>query len=336
MTNGPAGSSPDVLRGAAADWPRLIGTDAYGPAEVAGHGRRGPTLRAVRRSDGLRVAIKVGPTIDTERRRRQFLDGAATLHRLYGLPGLAGVIDTAVGPQGRPWLARPWYDGPSAEESLVSHNLRVGEVIEAARAASAALAALHARGLLHANLTPGCFLRDLDGAWWIDGVAIEGLAPDPAGPADGPPPSHLPPEVLGGSSWSAAGDSWALGSSLHTLLTGTPPWARSAAQGRGPLLAMTTGPAEPPMRPDLPRGLADLVASCLRADPAERPSVAEVAATVEAFSPAAPARGTPGPSNQLEGGRPCSAAAATSWTPLSGREPAAKSGGAAGGATALG
>ena len=320
MTNRPAGAPADGRVGdaAAADLASLLGSDAYGPGEVAGHGRRGPTLRAVRRSDGRRVAIKVGPAIAAARRRKQFLDGAAALRRLSGLPGLAGVTDLGLGPRARPWLARPWFDGPSAEERLTSQNLRVGEVVEAARVASGALAALHARGLLHANLTPGCFLRDLDGDWWIDGVAVEGLSPDPTGWADGPPPSHVPPEVLGGSPWSVAGDGWALGSCLYTMLTGTPPWARPAAQGSGPLLlAMTTSPVEPPVRPDLPGGLAELVASCLRAEPAARPPMGAVAATIEALAPtgrpAAPAAPAgrpadpadpPGSTNPVEGGRP--------------------------------
>ena len=296
MNHRPAASPPDarLADGTTADTPSLLGTAAYGPGRVAGHGRRGPTLRAVRRSDGLRVAIKMGPRLDGDRPRTRFLNGARTLQRLYGLPGLAGLIDFGVGPGGQCWLVRPWYDGPSAEESLVSHNLGVGEVIEAGRSASGAVAALHARGLLHANLTPGCFLRDSHGEWWIDGVAIEALAPDPARPVALPPLSHIPPEVLEGSPWSAAGDAWALGSCLHTLLTGTPPWARPAAQGRDPLLlAMATGAADPPVRPDLPGWMADLVASCLKADPGARPQVAGVAGAIEAASPAEPPTSAP-------------------------------------------
>ncbi|MBO0715656.1 MAG: protein kinase, partial [Acidimicrobiales bacterium] len=305
MTNRPAGSPPTGLpwAEAAADPQRLLGTDAYGPGEVAGHGRRGPTLRVVRRSDGLRVAVKVGPPLDGDRPRKQFLEGAGTLRSLYALPGLARLIDFGVGPGGLPWVARPWYDGPSAEESLVSHNLRVGEVTEAGRSAAAALAALHARGLLHANLTPGCLLRDSHGDWWVDGVAIEGLGPVSGGRPDEPPPSHVPPEVLEGSPWSVAGDAWALGSCLSTLLSGTPPWARQAAQGRASLLlAMTTGQADPPARPDLPAWLADLVASCLRPDAAARPTLAEVAAAIERASPVEPA--TAQPAARAEEGRP--------------------------------
>lgn len=303
MTDGPAASSPagQPWAEAAADLPGLLGTDAFGSGEVAGHGRRGPTLRATRRSDGLRVAVKVGSPLAGDRLRKQFVDGAATLQRLYGLPGLAGLVDFGVGPGGLPWVARPWYDGPSAEESLVSHNLRVGEVIDAGRSASAALAALHARGLLHANLTPGCFLRDSHGEWWIDGVAIEGLAPVSAGQADQAPPSHVPPELLDGSPWSAAGDAWALGSCLYTLLAGASPWAREAARGRASLLlAMTTSQAIPPVRPDVPAWLTDLVASCLRVDPGARPTIAEVAAAIEGASPAEPAT-TAGPARSEEG-----------------------------------
>jgi serine/threonine-protein kinase len=144
--------------------------------------------------------------------------------------------------------------------------------------------------LLHANLTPGCFLRDSHGEWWVDGVAIEGLAPFSAGQPGEPPPPHVPPELLEGSPWSVGGDAWALGSCLYTLLTGTPPWARQAAQGRAALLlAMTTGQPVPPARPDVPAWLAELVASCLRSDPAARPTVAEVAAAIERASPAEPA-----------------------------------------------
>lgn len=264
----------DVDLGATLGWPgRLTG-------KVVGQGRRGATVRA-RQDDGTEVAVKVGPPLRNDRARRRHAEDTARLRALEPGRRLLPVLAGGVGPGGHPWQVTPWVAGGSLADRLVQGPLNAGEVADVAAGVGLGLDDLHRQGVLHANLRPGNLLVGDDGSVVLTGMAVSG-DPDPAGPSAppalaGPDPAgrlaHLPPEVLEGRSWTAAGDLWALGSCLHTLVSGRPPWAREAEGGAAAaVLGMAT--ARPPgMRPAAtPAWLSKLIDGCLAVDEARRPA----------------------------------------------------------------
>ena len=124
----------------------------------------------------------------------------------------------------------------------------------------------------------------------------------PHRPRAGPAPPHVPPEVLEAGAWWVAGDLWALGSCLHTILTGQPPWAIQSEQGVARLL-LAIANREPPgiWPPGTPGWLQELLVDCLAGDVTARPaSAAEVGArlhdrrgSLHTLAPAPPVQGRP-------------------------------------------
>ncbi|MCU4185281.1 protein kinase [Acidiferrimicrobium sp. IK] len=256
---------------------------------VAGRGPRGVTVRA-RRVDGVEVAVKIGRPIPAERARRRYIDDLALLRRLVPGAHVNPILGGGVGPGGHPWQATRWAAGGSLAEQVGRGALPARDVASALLGAARALSDLHAQGVLHANLRPGNLLRSEQGVI-VEGMAVAGLQGIDARPGEVEKGAgdreaalaHLPPEVLEGRPWSAAGDIWALGSCLHTLLAGRAPWAREAGEGREALLlAMATGRSPGAVPAGAPRWLSALIEECLAAEETARPSADAAVRVAEA------------------------------------------------------
>lgn len=235
----------------------------------AGSGRRGATWRARRPDRPEPVALKVVP-LSGDRARRRFLAEVAVLRALPPDPHLMPILDAGVASGDRAWLITPWMEGGSLESA---GPLPADAVAAAARDAGRGLAILHRHAVVHANLTPANLLRDAHGEVRLDGMGLPGLEP-PDSP--GGRPGYVPPEVLEGGPWSAAGDLWSLGACLYFLLYGRPPWLE--AEPAAHLLAMAGGLPRRPDPPGVPAWLSGLVRACLALEPAERPAGAEAVA----------------------------------------------------------
>jgi TonB family protein len=135
-----------------------------------------------------------------------------------------------------------------------------------------ALVFLHARGLVQGQLKPSNIL--------VVGDQLK-LASDALRPAGEATASiamlsaYDPPEGRDGS-FSTAGDIWALGVTLVEALTQSSP-AKPGERGDAALLP-----------PDFPPSFSDVVKWCLRRDPADRPTVADLQAWLKPESREAP------------------------------------------------
>lgn len=152
-----------------------------------------------------------------------------------------------------------------------------------------AVAAAHARGIVHRAIAPGSIVVGDHGEAWLCGwdlavavtPAAAGRAPPPAPEnACAGPPAYVPPEIARGD-WSAispASDVWMLGATLAHGLAGGPRPGDAAAC----LAAAAAG--EPPPVPDTaPAGLAALVGRACAADPAARGDAAGFRAALQAW-----------------------------------------------------
>src|SRR5262245_38530043 len=171
--------------------------------------------------------------------------------------------------------------GPLAPQDAVAAILDIIGGLDAAQAA----------GVLHRDIKPSnCFIDD-DGAVKVGdfGLSISTLARDvhhvlETGAFQGTP-QFAPPEQLRGEPLDLRADIYAVGATLHYLLTGRAPF--DAPDLHELFRRVTDEPAVSPrrLRHEIPAPLAAVVLQCLEKTPDRRPaSYAELAALLRPFS----------------------------------------------------
>lgn len=194
------------------------------------------------------------------------------------------------------WLALEWIDGVDVA-TLAAHARRRGAALPAEAAvevllgACRGLAALHAAGYVHGDVSPGNVLLGRDGRVVL--ADLGQATPRGAGAPSGPEGTLLyqPPEQLRGASRAPAMDLYALALGVYELVTGT--LARPAGMlGLAELMAARASAPLPAasVRPGVPAALDRLLLPALDPDPARRPPSAEAWLAAARGSGLAPSR----------------------------------------------
>ena len=185
-----------------------------------------------------------------------------------------------------PWLVTSLVAGPSLADVIKSQGpLPSASVWRLVAGLAEALAAVHACGIVHRDVTPGNVLLALDGPRLIDFGLARALGSSnltATGIVIGTP-AFLSPEHVKGDPVGPASDIFSLGSLMVFAATGAGPFGVGdpvAVFGR--ILA-----GEPDFR-GLSGQLLDVVSGCLAKEPADRPTPAEVIKSVPADGLAAP------------------------------------------------
>ncbi|MCC7536098.1 MAG: protein kinase, partial [Deltaproteobacteria bacterium] len=252
---------------------------------IAGAGGMGIVMRARDRVSGGPVALKLLHDQDVEHRER--FEREARILAALEHPGIVRYL--ARGETGGSlYLAMEWLDG----ESLASHLKRgrpsVAESLVVARRVADALAAAHARRIVHRDVKPSnVFLRAgrPDGAMLLDfGVAHHdelARATTRTGVAIGTPGYMAPEQVRGDRQIDARADVFALGCVLFECLTGRPAFVAEHVLGLMAKVLLDDAPRVRDLDPEIPGVLDALVARMLEKQPEDRPS--DAAAVVAAL-----------------------------------------------------
>jgi eukaryotic-like serine/threonine-protein kinase len=223
---------------------------------------------------GVALARVAGPRA-WERLRRE----ARLTARLGGHRHIVTVHDV-FDEGGTPCLVARYMTGGSLADRLArtpGGRLAPDEAIRAGREIADALAHAHAHGIVHRDVKPDNVWLDADGEAALGDFGIA-LGEGEASGVSAGTPHYAAPEQLEGGEVTPRSDLYALGATLHELLTGRPP-----ERGAVPRLA------------GVPEELERVVASLLAVRPEDRPAdAAQVAAALERLiAPAPPAAAAP-------------------------------------------
>lgn len=253
---------------------------AYRLTEVLGHGGMGCVYRGEHLRLGRSAAVKVMHAwVAEDARYTSRLQLEATLVNALRHPNIVDVLDfvQSEGPV-RVACVMELLEGPTLAELLTTRRLRPDQALHAAHQLAEALAAVHAQGVVHRDVTPGNVLvvAPLDGDFRVSpcvklldfGVAKHLGADDSAtltraGAVVGTPYYLSPEQARGEASSDPRVDLWAAGVVLYETLTGELPFR---AHNFAALLAtILRGHPLPPtrLRPEIGRDLERVVLRAL-------------------------------------------------------------------------
>lgn len=235
---------------------RLLGSGAHGSVYLAEDLGRG----------GEQVALKVVEQVIGDAQPAE----AERILQWFRHPNWAEILDTGrSGP--RDWFqALRFVPGLNLEqvgapqpEELVWKLLEDGARV---------LGALHRQGLIHYDVTPGNLILDTTSGRPRFTLTDGGLAH--LGPVMGVArgtPRYMAPEVSTGAEHDHRSDLYSLGLVAYWLLTGTDPHTGGAGDVLG-ARRRADAPRASTRRPDVSRGLDELLASLLARNPNDRPA----------------------------------------------------------------
>jgi eukaryotic-like serine/threonine-protein kinase len=167
-------------------------------------------------------------------------------------------------------------EGESLTDRVARGALDPGEVVSIARQMATALAAVHDRGVIHADVTPSNALVVADEPvhvklvdFGLAAIAGEGMTDEDSDFVLGTP-AYISPEQLRGLPATDRSDQYGLGCVLFELLTGHPPFMHEDIRQLCMMHVQAPIPAvESPFGP-LPPKLGDLITTCLQKSPQAR------------------------------------------------------------------
>ncbi|HEY6460113.1 MAG TPA: serine/threonine-protein kinase, partial [Polyangiaceae bacterium] len=284
----------------------LVGTTLDGKFQIEkalASGAAGDVYEAMHLGLGTRVAVKVlRPGVEETAgiRRKRFLREARVAARLRS-DHVVRVFDVVAPEEGPTYIVMELLRGETLADRLKRDGaLAPAEAVDFVLQAARPLAEMHDEGIVHRDVKPSnLFLaRDADGKERIKlldfGVAA---FQQPVARTDssltfsqavlGTPKYMAPEQVRASSQVDARADVWALGVTLHELVTGAPPFDGQTVLA---VLNQIERQEPPALRDHVPRSLGDVVRACLAKDPAGRPASARALASRLEAAMAAPPR----------------------------------------------
>lgn len=250
----------------------------YRVVEPLGEGGMGTVFRAEHVVLGRPYALKVLRSRVVEKdatAAQRFLREARAAARVRH-PNIVDVFDFGHLADGRPYFVMELLEGESLTDRVARGALDPAEVVSIARQMAQALAAVHDRGVIHADVTPGNALvvaADPIHVKLVDfglaAIAGEGMAEEESDFVLGTP-AYISPEQLRGLPATDRSDQYGLGCVLFELLTGAPPYMDEDIRQLCLMHVQAPIPVVESPHGPLPPKLADVITTCLQKSPQAR------------------------------------------------------------------
>ena len=239
-------------------------------AEIA----RGPVATVFKAVDGRTGEVVLLKTLsghDPERSRR-FAD-EARLAAQVDHPNVVRVLDAWEGA-----MVAEWVEGADLA-SILAEAGALPPVLAAfvAREAARGLAAVHAAGILHRDVSAANLLLGTDGVVKLADFGLASLS-DAGDVEVRGTLGTLAPEVVRGEAATARSDLFSLGAVLAHALSGRPAFGGGAPSATLDAVLHDDPAAALAADPRIPPALVEVVAALLAKDPADRPADAEAVA----------------------------------------------------------
>ncbi|MGN9846021.1 serine/threonine protein kinase [Nonomuraea sp. H19] len=268
----------------------------YTLLERLGRGGMGEVYLATTRR-GERVALKVLHDLAEDESSRIRLEREVRALRRVESPYVAKVLDADLG-CARPYLVMEHIEGVTLLERVrQSGPLDVSQLVDLAQGIAAALAIIHAAGVVHRDLKPGNIIMGAQGPVLIDfGIAqvLDATRLTMTGTFLGTP-GYTAPEIFSDEHVDSPADVHAWAATVAFAATGRPTFGRGTAEAQ--MYAVLNGQAD---LKGVPVELLPLVRAALNREPGKRPTAALLA---DRLSRLAKATSTPEPEPPAAGAR---------------------------------
>lgn len=244
--------------------------------ELIGEGQNGAVFRALQKSLGRDVALKIlSADISADPEALQRFEREARATAKLNHPNVVQGIDVGCD-QGLHYFAMELVDGGSAKKLLESSEgaLEESTALRIILEAALGLKAAHAAGLLHRDLKPDNILLTQDGHAKLADLGISQNVHAKAGQPGADfwaSPPYVAPEVIQGTAENdPRSDIYSLGATLFEFLAGRPPFVADTPEETMQMHLREPVPDIASFRPDVSIQTASLLKRMLAKDPAER------------------------------------------------------------------
>ncbi|MDX1548650.1 MAG: serine/threonine-protein kinase, partial [Rhodothermales bacterium] len=249
----------------------------YEVLDALGEGGFGRVVKARHQILGQVFAIKqLAPgLVASEEDYERFVREAQAMAQLEH-PHIVSIYDADV-ESGFPYLVMEFVEGRDVDRIVTEDGpCAVAEAVRLGREIASALAHMHAHGIVHRDVkTSNILRREADGHYFLTdfGLALQSDLSRITTAVMGSR-AYMSPEQIDGQAVPAS-DQYSLGVVLFEVLTGRPPFVLEGEHGAALVqFVQQVHHAPPPsmtrFRLDVPEWLDDVVARCLRKDPADR------------------------------------------------------------------
>jgi hypothetical protein len=241
----------------------------YEISRLLGRGGAGVVMQARDRVLGEDVAVKVlRPEHGAEARWIERLAREVKLARQIRHANVCRVFDFGQA-DGHAFLVMELATAGSLRDELArdeSGDRTLAERLADARSVASGLAAVHAAGVLHRDVTPQNVLRMADGRLVVSDFGLATDADPTASSIHGGTVAYMAPEIARGEGASVASDVWALGVIVYEIIFG-----RRPSWNEGRMTVAYGGALEP-----AERRVVEICQRCTHERNRQRPTAAEV------------------------------------------------------------